>query len=125
MADEDEVAGSWSQAEEVPDLSENEDSIWGPQATPPDAGATVWEEDKPRPARRSPQSGFGRKRRGNTKIAEAEGARAQASQVAAGRLMEPKSDWRDHMAVGERGKAISKLTDGELTHNAGSGFGLA
>jgi hypothetical protein len=115
---------SWGSAEEVPDLSEPETSVWGPQATPPDPGATVWDEDKPRPARQSPQ-GLLRRRRGNTRIEEAEGARAQASQVAAGRLMEPKSEWREDMVTGERGKAISKLTDGELTHNSGSGFGLA
>ncbi len=117
------MADSWETAEEVPDLSEGAESVWGPQATPEDAGATVWDEDKPKPARRMPK--LGRRHKGNTKAEEAPAARQAAVATATGRLLEPTSDWREKLAAGERSKAISDLTDTDLTHNSGSGFGLA
>lgn len=116
---------SWDTAEEVPDLTEGDESVWGPNATPADAGATVWDEDKPRPARNTPQL-LRRKHKGNVKAADQEMARQQATNAATGKTPDPPNDeWREQLAVGERGKAISQLTDTELTHNSGSGFGLA
>lgn len=69
--------------------------------------------------------------KGNTKIGDARVKRGTTISEAQGRatFTEPgaadENDWRDDMAVGERGKAASKLSSGRLTHNSGSGFGLA
>jgi hypothetical protein len=73
----------------------------------------------PRPRRRN--------LKGNTKAANADIARAAALREATGRA-EPEvagTGWRDHLKAGERGKASSALVKDGLTHNAGSGFGLA
>jgi hypothetical protein len=67
-----------------------------------------------------------RKLKGNTKMVDAQQARAATMRDAQGIGEVPvASDWREQLAAGDKGKAISSLTDGGLTHNAGSGFGLA
>ena len=43
-----------------------------------------------------------------------------------GRLVDPSGDeWREILRSGNRNRASNRLADDELTHNSGSGFGLA
>jgi hypothetical protein len=73
-----------------------------------------------------PPRGKARDLKGNTKTPDAPQARQAAIREATGRgMVPPVADWREQLAAGETGKAASSLTDGGLTHNAGSGFGLA
>jgi hypothetical protein len=67
-------------------------------------------------------------RRGNTKTADLPAARSRNVAEAQGKttFTDPGGeDWRDQLANKERGKAASTLTSGKMTHNSGSGFGLA
>lgn len=67
-------------------------------------------------------------RKGNTKTADLSAARSQNVAQAQGKttFADPgDGDWRQDLGNKDRGKAASKLTSGKLTHNSGSGFGLA
>jgi hypothetical protein len=61
----------------------------------------------------------------NTKTADADRVRGEVMREAQGKTKPEPDEWRQHLAAGERGKAISGLLDGGVTHNADSGFGLA
>ncbi len=69
-----------------------------------------------------------REHKGNTKVADIATARDQVVAEAQGQatFTGPDSEeWRTELGAGNRGKAIAALTSDKLTHNAGSGFGLA
>ena len=110
---------------EEPDLAEGEASPWGPQATPPDRGATVWDEESRRRRARPMPELSARRQRGNTSSEDLGAARAAALREAQGRGFIDPSEWAEQLEAGDRTRASSALGRSELTHNAGSGFGLA
>lgn len=63
--------------------------------------------------------------KGNTSREEAPAARARLMAEATGRAHREPDAWREQLAAGDKGKAVATLTSRRLTHNAGTGFGLA
>lgn len=74
---------------------------------------------------RKRQPNLGRRYKGNTKAGDASMKRDQVMREAKGTVMKDPDEWRDQLGQGDRGKAGAALYSTELTHNAGSGFGLA
>jgi len=62
---------------------------------------------------------------GNTKRRDAAGRRREILREATGRSIPEPAEWEDDLAMKQRDRAASKLSTKTLTHNAGSGFGLA
>lgn len=92
------------------------------EGTPVDGQPTVG----PRKRRRS--QSVDKPHKGNTKIANAGEARSATIADAQGKttFADPDADdWRQDLANKDHDRAAAKLTSGKLTHNSGSGFGLA
>jgi hypothetical protein len=111
--------------EDFDDFDDDDEAL--PVLTPegvPIAGT----EAKPKRRRRPRGSDVGGGRHGNTKTADLDAARSRTIADAQGKtsFADPEGDdWREQLGNKDRGKAASTLTSGKLTHNSGSGFGLA
>lgn len=119
------------------------EDVWGeqePQAPPEGPAATaghqtdvvgepapedVWgDESGPTRAARARRPRRER-RKGNTPADMAGAARAATLAEATGQIPAEADDWRERLAGGERSVAEAAVRSKALTHNAGSGFGLA
>ena len=65
-----------------------------------------------------------RRHEGNTKVSEAPAKRTAVLAEATGKAIRNPDDWREELAAGSRDKAVAAIPQG-LTHNSGSGFGIA
>lgn len=63
--------------------------------------------------------------KGNTKAVLAADRRREVMAEAKGAASPRQQQWRESLRDGKRNKAASELTQGGVTHNSGSGFGLA
>jgi hypothetical protein len=98
-------------------------AVLTPEGTPVDGQPTVGKRKR----RRHAQS-IDKPHKGNTKTANLAEARSANIADAQGKttFADPGADdWRQDLANKQHGKAAAKLTSGKLTHNSGSGFGLA
>ena len=89
-----------------------------------DPSEVAWIDTPPRKRRRRPT--MRAPQRGNTTRAQAQDARRSTLEAATGRApLKNADEWRELLRSGERTKARTKLSGRGMTHNAGSGFGLA
>lgn len=96
-----------------------------------EADLPAGDDTAPRRAPTGPRARIRRKLRrweppkGNVKTGDLAAARTSNIERATMKARPEPDEWREQLAAGDRSKAISSLASPKLTHNSGSGFGLA